>query len=269
MDAPRFDFHIHTRHLGCANGTMETAAIVGECERLGLTAIALTDHLNRRDQAPLHELIRKEIAELDPRLAIYFGVELNYLECDGEFACDEELMRSSGWQFAIGGIHSTYLGDWDPGRIVDIQHRHHLKTCRDPLVDVLVHPYWYGSGEFARNGWTLFDSMEHVPASYARELGRVARETGTAIEINACAVLDPKRGERWVRSYVDYLRIVAGEGPLFSLASDAHDIGALRNISWAQEAARELGLTAERIWAPDCPPLRGPSRADAHSRSTR
>ena len=33
---PPCDYHIHTRHLGCANGTMEVPAIVRECERIGV-----------------------------------------------------------------------------------------------------------------------------------------------------------------------------------------------------------------------------------------
>ena len=36
----RFDLHIHTKYLGCANETMEVEAIVRECEHLGVECIA-------------------------------------------------------------------------------------------------------------------------------------------------------------------------------------------------------------------------------------
>jgi len=67
---PRCDFHIHTKHLGCANGTMEVPAIVKEAERLGLTSIGITDHLNSLDRLPLHAPIRREIEELDTRVSV-------------------------------------------------------------------------------------------------------------------------------------------------------------------------------------------------------
>ena len=39
MDCPRWDFHVHTEHLGCANKTMAVPAILAECERLGVAAV--------------------------------------------------------------------------------------------------------------------------------------------------------------------------------------------------------------------------------------
>jgi len=255
-DIPRCDFHIHTKYLGCANETMIVADIAAECERLGATAIGITDHLNTPRQAKLHVPIKADIDALDTPLDVYFGVELNYRELDGAFAMDAEMKERLGFQFAIGGIHATYLDEYDPKKLVDIQHRHHLKTCRDPLVDVLVHPYWFSKKPFERNGWPWFDSMELVPEAYARELGQVAHETGTAVEINACANLaNPLYSDRYVKEYVAYLSVVAEEGPRFALGSDAHAIGRLRAVRSTWDVAAELGLGADRIWHPAVEPL--------------
>jgi len=257
-DTPKLDFHIHTKYLRCANETMELPAIVEECRQLGVTALGITDHLNTLDTLDLHLLIKRDIEALEPAMDVYFGVELNYMAMDGAFAFSQEVKEQYGFQFAIGGIHSTYMDTYDLKTLVDIQHRHHLKTCEDPLVDVLVHPYWFSSGEFKSKGFPWFDSMKAVPESYARELGQVARDTGTAIEINGCANLDsPSFSDRYVKEYVEYLAIIAGEGARFSLGSDAHDIGRLKPILRVWQVAEQLGLSTDRVWKPECPPLVG------------
>ena len=253
---PRCDMHIHTKYLKCANETMEVPAIVQECQRIGVASLGITDHLNSLDNLPLHLPIRSEIRALAPALDIYFGVELNFVAADGAFAYNAEVKEQYGFQFAIGGIHSPYLETYDLAKLLEIQHGHHLRTCNDPLVDVLVHPYWFGKNDFDRNGWPWFDSMSAVPERYARELGQVARETGTAIEINACAnLVNPRYSQRYVDEYIAYLATVAEEGPLFSLGSDAHDIQRLKTVQTAWQVAEQLGLTAERIWQPQCAPM--------------
>ncbi len=257
MNIPCCDYHIHTKYLGCANGTMEVSAIVKECKRLGVTSLGITDHLHTLDRINLHVPIKNDIEELDTDIPVFFGVELNFLAADSEFAFSPEIKEQYGFQFAIGGIHGTYSDTYDLKNIVDIQHRHHLKTCRDPLVDVLVHPYWFDKVEFDNKAWPWFDSLQAVPESYARELGQTARETDTAIEINACANLaNPAYSERYVKEYVEFLAIVAAEGCCFSLGSDAHDIGNLQEIRMAWQVAEQLNLPAERIWYPKCQPLK-------------
>ncbi|MFC1525963.1 PHP domain-containing protein [Candidatus Latescibacterota bacterium] len=258
MGCPRYDFHIHTKYLKCANETMEVDAIVRECERLGVTSLAITDHLNTLDKAPLHAHIRRDLEQIESQVDIYFGVELNHTGCDEGFAYNQEIIEEYGFQLAIGGIHSTYVQEYDLPRIVDIQHRHHLKTCEDPLVQVLVHPYWFGKGEFDRGGWPWFDSMKAVPEAYTRELGQVARDTGTAIEINGCANLDnASYSADFVAEYLDYLAILADEGALFAVGSDAHDIKRLAAIESTWQAFDGLGIPPERIWRPDVAPAFG------------
>lgn len=260
MACPKYDFHIHTKYLKCANETMELPAIVQACERAGCRAIGITDHLNTLDKLPLHLEIRRDIEALDPAIPVYFGVELNYTGCDEAFAFSREIKAEYGFQFAIGGIHDPYVDAYDLKKIVDIQHRHHLKTCADPLVDVLVHPYWFGRRKFDEKGWPWFDSVRVVPEAYARELGQAAKATGTAIEINAEAnVCRQVYGEDYVKAYVDYLAVIAAEGPMFSVASDSHDISHLAAITESWRVADLLGLSEDRIWRPAGVPLRGAS----------
>jgi len=252
----RFDFHTHTLHLGCANETMTLPAMVREAARVGVTKLGITDHLNTLDKLPLHERILADLAEVESDVDIYFGVELNFLGCDQGFAYSEEVRQQLGFQFAIGGIHGTYSNEYNLEKIIEIQHRHHLKTCADPLVDVLVHPYWFGKGEFDRNDWPWFDTVRCVPRRFARELGQAARETGTAIEINACANLaNPTNPDGYVDEYADYLAAIAAEGCLFSVGSDAHDIKRMASVAAAWNMVDRLGLPADRVWTPDAKPF--------------
>lgn len=254
---PKCDYHIHTTYLGCANETMGVPAILQECEHLGITSLGITDHLNSLDRLSLHLPIKQDIEALETDIDVYFGVELDFTGPDESFVWNEEIKEEYGFQFAIGGIHSTYLDTYDLKKLVDIQHRHHLKTCHDPLVDVLVHPYWFSKHPFDTNSWPWFDSMQAVPESYARELGQAAKETNTAIEINGGAnLVNPAYSDQYVKEYIAYLAIIAEEGACFMLGSDAHDINKLKDTLTSREAAEELGLSAERIWQPDCKPMK-------------
>ena len=243
---------MHCHHLGCADETMRIPDIVAAWQSAGATALAITDHLNTFDKLDLHRPIPGELRACRTDADLYFGVELNFLSCDGAFAFNEEIKAELGFQFAIGGIHNSYLDAYDAKKLVDIQHRHHLRVCRDPLVDVLVHPYWFWRRPFEDNGWPPFTSMDLVPDAYARELGQTARQTRTAIEINGAMV---PGGSSHVDGYMDYLTAVAEEGATFSLGSDAHNIGHLERAEGVWRAAQSLGLTAERIWRPATTPI--------------
>ena len=128
-------------------------------------------------------------------------------------------------------------------------------------MDVLVHPYWFWKGEFDNQGWPWFDSMTAVPAGYARELGQAARETGTAIEINATAILtNTCYSKRFVEEYQDFLAILAEEGACFSLGSDAHNINRLKDIESAWQVAERLHLKPDCIWFPPGKPLKSAAK---------
>ncbi len=243
---------------------MKVRSIVAKCASLGVTKLGITDHLDTLSTLPLHRRIRRDVEALvtgtdaDSDIDVYFGVELNFLQADGGFAYSEQVRDELGFQFAIAGIHSTYLQKYDVEKLVAIQHRHHIRTCEDPLVQVLVHPYWFDKGEFDTRGFPWFDSMKAVPESMTRELGAAARETGTAVEINACAnLLDGQFSE----SYVEYLAILESEGVRFAAGSDAHGIDSLQMIESAWAVMERLGLSEDRIWRPAGPPLAGGGRA--------
>ncbi len=250
-----YDYHIHTHHLNCADETMQVEAIVRRAEELGLTSIAITDHLNRPEQLTLHQKIREELQALKPNIEVYFGVELNFYKTTGKFPYTVEARDWLGFEFAIGGVHSSYVAEDDRATIIALQHAHHLLTCAEPLVDVLVHPWWFSWHEFQNKGLRWFEDMSDVPEALHRELARTARETGTAIELNAAAIfLNPHYSDGFKEDYGRYVRLLAEEGVKFAIASDAHTLKTLGATRAVEELLEELDIGQEQVWRPARPP---------------
>ena len=89
-------------------------------------------------------------------------------------------------------------------------------------------------------------------------MGQVAKETGTAIEINGSANLENSAySEDYVREYVDYLAILAEEGVVFAVGSDAHDISRLATVQTPWRVIDQLEIPSERVWRPEGKPMVG------------
>ena len=250
---PKYDFHIHTNYSACGKDYMTIPAIIAECERIGLEAIGISDHIGTKNPIELHKNILADLKKIDTKLDVYFGTELDFVECDGGFLLDEQQAVEYGFQYVVAGLHSLYVEEYDLRKIVEVHHRHHIRICEDPLVNVLAHPYNLCNWWFAKRGWPKITSMEMVPESYACQLGQIAAETNTAIEINA-SMLGEMGGLEFAKHYVDYLTIVAEQGPMFSLGSDAHCPCQLATIK-SFDAAEMLNLSADRIYRPPQKPF--------------
>jgi histidinol phosphatase-like PHP family hydrolase len=256
MNIPKYDFHIHTKYLKCADETMDVKDIIKKCESLGITKLAITDHLNNFESAKKHLLIAEDLKRIETDVDVYFGVELNYMGSGREFVYNEELKEDIGFQFAIGGIHNTYVDEYDIKKIIDIQHKYHIKTCENSLVSALVHPYWFWKEPFKKNGWPMENPLKSIPKSYIRELAQASKATNTAIELNACScLLYTAFGEDFPQYYEEYAATLASEGAIFALGSDAHSIGELEKIEACFYLVEKLGLDERQIWKPDFLPF--------------
>ncbi len=247
---PKRDYHIHTALSNCATKDMTVEAIVRECESLGLEEIGITDHLYDGDykrNLPAH----KEIGKLESSLRVRRGVEIGFDPNLGQHPVTAEDRRRFGLDYTIGSHHGAYVSEYNINKVIELQHEAHLKTCWQPEVDVLGHPWRFMYEEFRANNWPWFDTVTVVPKGLTRELGRVARETGTAIEINAHSSLRMKRNPpAYLEEYIGFLSILADEGVMFSTASDSHELGELQGIRLVYEVVDRLGLTDDRLWRP-------------------
>jgi histidinol phosphatase-like PHP family hydrolase len=230
---------------------MTVENIYRRAEELGLTSLGITDHLNQLKFLPEHEKIKRDMAALEAPLEVYFGVELNLLNVEGDLPYSEEVRDQLGFEFAIGGIHSTYLETYDLPRLVEIQHYHHLRFARDPLIDVVVHPWWFSFGEFQQKGFPWFDDLSAVPEEFHVEFAQTAREHGTAIEVNATAIFcNPAYSDRFKAQYREYVRLLMEQGVMLSISSDAHTLSQMGETRVVEELLDDLGLPDEQVWTP-------------------
>ncbi len=248
-----YDFHIHTTYLRCANETMTVPAIAQRCEALGLQTIAITDHLNGPQFLDQHFNIKNDLAALESPLEIYFGVEANVTDpATGAISISAEEIERAGFTVVIAGVHASYHDKPDRQSIVDLQQRLMLEVIANPLVDVLVHPWWFGNNEFAPGGpMEWFKDLSEIPDDYARELGEAAVAHDTAIEANGSAIwANPTYSEAFNEEYSDYIAAIAATGAKISLCSDAHDVGQLANVHQVAEALAKRGVTGDKLWRP-------------------
>jgi histidinol phosphatase-like PHP family hydrolase len=245
------DYHIHTKYLKCADETMTLPAIVRRCEELGLRSIGIADHLNVRENYYQFAYIKRDIAALDTDLEVFFGVEINLLNGEGEIPYDEAMRDAIGFEFAIGGPHGAYVDHDDRRKIVEIHHRFLCQFAADPLIDVVVHPWWFGKGDFEKNRLRWFDDMSDIPDELSIEFAQIAREHHTAIEVNPEATYqNPKYSDQFKEDYRRYVALLNEQDVMFSLASDAHNINTLGITRGAEALLEELGVPDERIWTP-------------------
>lgn len=248
------DYHIHTRYIKYAHETMTILAIVAEAERLGLTSIAITDHLNAPQYLDEHRNIKRDLDEIDSELEIIFGAEVNaYDQATGMVSIDERQKEELGFELVIGGPHETFsdTSTPEPGKIIDIQHRLMMAVVQNPLVDILVHPWGFSGDEFNKGTLAWLTNLELLPDDYVTELGQAAAATGTAIEANGSAIFEnPLYGEAFVTEYKEYLKKLADCGARISIGSDAHAIRRIQMSQIAGRAVRDAGITPEQLWTP-------------------
>ena len=246
------DLHIHTARFGCANETMAVPALLERCEQLGYTHIAITDHLNGPQHLEAQKLIREDLRGYDGPLEVTWGVECTVADpAEGTLTVTEELVEEFSYDFVIGGPHGRY-GEEDPDAIIATQHRLLLATVRNPIINAVVHPWWFSRVEWERGTMNWFEDMSRIPGWHVEELAAACVETGTAVEMNASAIIHHARfTQRMLDDYREYIVALYERGVNFTVCSDAHDI---ENLVRAKDAAKFLadaGVPDERIVVPE------------------
>jgi DNA polymerase (family 10) len=165
----RGDLHTHSLYT---DGRASIAEMVRRAQEIGLEYIAITDHSRR--VAMTHGLEpkrlreqRREIDRIRRKLAgitLLHGIEVDILE-DGTLDLPNEALAELDW--VVASVH--YKLEHNPAEMT----RRLLKAIRNPNVDAIGHP----SGR-------LLGHRE--PSQFdLREILRVAREEGCALEVNS------------------------------------------------------------------------------------
>jgi histidinol phosphatase-like PHP family hydrolase len=236
---------------------MTLDAIVRECESLRHYIVGIADHVNHPDHVARNAALRRDVDRLRTNVGVYFGAEDNYLPELGGHSISPQLKARFGYQYVIGTHHNLYLPPQctELKTIVRTQHEHHLETCRHPAMDVLGHPFRYLKGTLEKCGRPPTAMEEAMPDERVRELGRTARDTGTAIEINAASFLANRApDDPLLLGYLRLIGILAAEGVEFALGSDAHHPYELALVAPAWDLIKRMGISPHRIWRPEGTP---------------
>ncbi|MCD6361532.1 MAG: hypothetical protein J7M38_11810, partial [Armatimonadetes bacterium] len=186
-------------------------------------------------------------------MRITWGVEANVVDPHtGAISVSEQQVEEAGFEFVIAGPHSSYHDRPDVRSIIDLQHRLMMQVVTNPLVDVLVHPWWFGRGEFDSGVVAWMTTLEQWPEQQIRELGQAAAETGTAIEMNASAIItNPFYGPDFEEDYGRVFAILREEGAKFTTCSDAHDIDQIGRSRLAAEFLERIGADDDDLLVPE------------------
>ena len=246
------DLHIHTDRCRCGNETMTVPAVLERCQELGYTAIAITDHYNGPQHLEAQHLIREDLRGYDGPLAVTWGVECTVADAaQGTLTVEADFVDEMGYEFVIGGPHGRYE-ETEPEAIIATQHRLMLATIQNPIVNSLVHPWWFSRLEWERGTMNWFEDMSLIPDWHVEELAAACVESGTSVEMNATGILGhPHYSEKMLADYSDYIAALSERGVTFTLCSDAHDISKLEHAKNAAKFVADAGVPDEQIAVPE------------------
>ena len=165
----RGDLHVHTRR---SDGSHDFDELIGEAKKRGYEYIAITDHSKGLGIARglSEERLLEEKAEIEALnkkskgFKLLAGVEVD-IRSDGRMDFTDEILRQM--DIVVASIHSGFRQSRE--QIT----RRLTSAMRNPCVSVIAHPTGRLIGER-----DPYDVDIH-------EVLKVAKETGTAIEINA------------------------------------------------------------------------------------
>jgi len=248
------DYHIHTHYVGCANESMTIPAILDGCRAAGRTSVAITDHADTPERHEKIRLIRAELERTDPGdLEVFFGAEVNIQNLDAEFAVTEEMRAAEGYEIVVGGVHSTWFGKGEATveQIIERQNGLMCKVAANPLIDVLVHPWWFGQKQFKAQLEGRFTSLAQVPDELTCRLAEVCIANDTAVELNTWAVFKyPLTSEAYKESYKQYLARFVELGCSIALSTDSHATHHIDSVEIGERILAEIGLPESQVWRP-------------------
>jgi DNA polymerase (family X) len=219
------DLHMHTTW---SDGTRSVREMAKAALARGRQYIVITDHsrgatiANGLDIDRLmaqQEEVRRVDAEMNGRIRVFHGTEME-IRADGTLDFPDEVLEKL--DFVVASLH---VGLRQPREQVTTRL---LNALRNPHVDLIGHP----RGQLlivSRDGADL--DMDAVFAA--------ARETGTALEINA----NPER----LDLEAPYARRAAEMGIPICIDTDAHSIADMDLLRFGVLTARRAWLTAPQV----------------------
>lgn len=223
LDDIRGDLHMHTTW---SDGAYAIPEMIEACIAKGYEYMVITDHgkflrvANGLDEKRLLEQQAeiKKVAANYPEIDVYSGVEMDILP-DGSLDFEDETLEQL--DFVIASIHSSF-GQSEK----EIMKR--LKAaCENPHIRLIAHP----TGRIIVKRKPYHVNM--------KELIELAKNTGTALELNA----NPQR----LDLNREHLELAQIAGVPVAINTDAHDTKHLDFMSLGVRAAKKAWLDKSMV----------------------
>ena len=249
------DTHIHSYRSFVGDGNMTLLNIAERSAELGIDVAAVTDHLMKNEDVEDLVITRNEILDFRSqghKTSILFGVEVCETAADGSILLDKKLCEDMCFEVVIGGVHETHMPHGASlGDMAVMQHRHHIMMMENPLVEILVHPWWLDKSEFERLSIEWPEDMSFIPEELTVELANASRRTNTYIEISTMSGLCNKdTSPKFKQDLLEYYRLLNREGALFAVGTDTHELSEMTTFSSASDLIKAINISESRMWQP-------------------
>lgn len=217
------DIHTHSIASGHAYSTIDENVLAASV--YGLEVMALTDHGPAMKNTTSHAFFANlhVVPDFLHGVRLLKGVELNILDFQGTLDLDDSLIASL--DLAIASLHPPCIA---PGTSLENTNAC-VAVMENPLIDILGHP---GDPRYPMDYETIF---------------RVARETGTLLEINNASLV-PKGFRAGSDENIEkILRMAMKADTPIVMGSDAHFYTDVGNFSNVEKLMGKIGFPQELV----------------------
>lgn len=234
-----YDLHIHTEHCGHAPG-MTVEAICRRADELGLSVIAITDHIYAPSDTARIETIRAEVKVCRTECRVYVGAEVDVDAdfTDGRFVTDS----FEGLDILIAGFHyvptagnypkSPQENPLDPEVFMEYWQSSLLGIVSNPHVDVLAHP------------GRLLGTAVDLDVYFEDSLNVFEKAAALSAKNNIAWELNELTGYRlpayWQQQWWRIYRIALDAGVKLVYGSDAHTPEAIGMHGFVDQVCEKL-----------------------------
>ena len=231
--------------------------IVQTAARKGIDAIGFADHLSPETDSSIFEGLRYDLRADRTDVQVFVGAEADLLNPEGDIAATKPLAERLDYVMAAPHhFHLPWVEKPSVSSIADlIDHEHEalLAATRNPLVDVLAHPWAIRRSGLRVLGISEPFRLSLVPETYLAELATSALIHNVAVEINLATLSYGEAGKLTIAQFMwnwrPFIEILQHRA-LISIGSGAHHLYQVGKTKLVMPALELMGLTEARMWHP-------------------